>query len=588
VHLKTASIRTALVLLTAGLGVGLVHPNAVWASGTTIDFTPPVVTDTTPLGSSLISSGVGDFTGDGIPDLVAANNGTPATLNLYEGTRTGAFMTPTTTPLTGSDQVRGLAVGDINRDGNPDVVIGTTVPPSEVALALGNGMGGFTVVPGALVSGSPWTLALADLNGDSNLDLIVADVGAKLAVLTGNGNGTFNARVEYAIPDLANQIATGDINGDGDIDVATANGAMASVSILYGNGTGVLAPAVTIPMTNFNADLTFASGIAIGDFDQDGLGELAVTANGNFASPGLYLITPRGTPSAQYYAQDATPGLSATGDVTGDGIPDVVTAWSGSDRLVIWAGDGISGLVTPPYRQVMGLRPDMFREGAYTPFLVDMDTDGVNDVVVAGVDWAMGTVLNRWSPTTNSSTVTQFTFLLPDGRECSSISPMRVEVGTMVMLPAVDALCRTMPGATVHGWTIPVPPGFTGYGSEASPFPPGLPVRVTDSQRFTVVPFEPVLTFHYDANVATADTCTSSGLAHSRGRIADVWVPREDIAAARFTTAAACTPPGYILRGWNTRGDGTGTEYRPGDALPPAWGTASTNVRTFYATWQSR
>ena len=183
---------------------------------------------------------------------------------------------------------------------------------------------------------------------------------------------------------------------------------------------------------------------------------------------------------------------------------------------------------------------------------------------------------------------TVFRFLLPDGRECAAISPMLVEVGAMVTLPDANANCRTMPGATLLGWTIPVPAGFTGFGSSASPFPPGLPVQVIESQRFTAVLFEPILTFHYDANVALADTCVATGVADSRGRIADVWVPRVDITRARFPTAAACTPPGHILTGWNTRGDGSGTTYQPGAALPTDWDKASTNTRTLFAMWRAR
>ena len=188
---------------------------------------------------------------------------------------------------------------------------------------------------------------------------------------------------------------------------------------------------------------------------------------------------------------------------------------------------------------------------------------------------------------TGPGAIAFFVFTLPDGRECASISPMRVEVGAMVTLPGVDALCRTMPGATVHGWTIPVEPGFTGYGSSRSPFPPGLPVLVVDSQRFTVVPYEPTLTFHYDANVADVNPCVTNNIVHTRDRIADVWVPRADVGVARFPTQAACTPPGHSLSGWSTRGDGTGTTYPPGMALPTVWATASTNTRTLFAIWRA-
>lgn len=183
---------------------------------------------------------------------------------------------------------------------------------------------------------------------------------------------------------------------------------------------------------------------------------------------------------------------------------------------------------------------------------------------------------------------TYFTFLLPDGRECTAISPMRVQVGTMVELPGVDALCHTMDGSTVAGWTIPVPNGFTGYGSTVVPFPPGLKVRVIDSQRFTLVSFEPILQIDYDANVAAADTCAPADFAdtsHGR-RVAHEWVPREILAMARTPLQAPCVPKGYQLTGWNTAGDGTGTAIGLGAPLPQGWATGPVNDHQLYAIWR--
>lgn len=113
----------------------------------------------------------------------------------------------------------------------------------------------------------------------------------------------------------------------------------------------------------------------------------------------------------------------------------------------------------------------------------------------------------------------------------------------------------------------------------------GLNVRC---QPGTVVLLEPVLTFHYDANVSLDDTCVDNDVVDSRGRIADVWVPRVDITRARFPSTPVCTPPGHALTGWNTRGDGRGETYQPGAALPVDWGEAGPNARTLFAMWRAR
>ncbi|HEV8025387.1 MAG TPA: GLUG motif-containing protein [Candidatus Nanopelagicales bacterium] len=198
--------------------------------------------------------------------------------------------------------------------------------------------------------------------------------------------------------------------------------------------------------------------------------------------------------------------------------------------------------------------------------------------------------LSALTPAVSSqSREVDFTFFLPDGRECSSISPMRVPVGSSVQLPGVDADCRTMPGASVAGWTIPVAPGFTGAGSASEPFNPGHWVEVSDSQRFTVVPLEPVLSFTYDANIGEGVECAATDVPHASedGREMSVWVPRADVARARFPVQASCVPDGHQLSGWSTRGDRSGDTYELGAELPDGWEQDPTNRRVLFAVWQA-
>jgi len=220
-------------------------------------------------------------------------------------------------------------------------------------------------------------------------------------------------------------------------------------------------------------------------------------------------------------------------------------------------------------------------------------------VAIGSPDWYNQSVVNwtgrlqvfSWPRPASGDAIpgpaTYFTFLLPDGRECTSISPQRVQVGTFVELPGVDALCQTMEGSTVAGWAIPNQPGFTGYGSTVQPLPPGLKVRVVESQRFTLVPFEPVLQITYDANIADDDACTPANLAHSseNGRIGYSWVPRADFAAARTWSQAPCVPQGHRLVGWNTAGDGSGQSIELGAPLPADWEAHRTNSHRLYAMW---
>jgi sugar lactone lactonase YvrE len=194
------------------------------------------------------------------------------------------------------------------------------------------------------------------------------------------------------------------------------------------------------------------------------------------------------------------------------------------------------------------------------------------------------------SPPNESTSVTfaNFSFHLPDGRECSAVSPMRVQVGAVVELPGQDANCRTMPGSKIAGWTIPVAPGYVGAGSRSLPLGPGERVRVVDSQRFTAVLGEPIVTIIYEANVRMEDACTPSTLEHvsADSRQGFSWVPREAFALARTWGQAPCTPPGHRIVAWSVAGDGTGQRLDLGARLPESWETDPSNVRRLYAVWQ--
>ena len=145
-------------------------------------------------------------------------------------------------------------------------------------MLLGNGNGTFQTAVSYAAGSSPCSVAVADLNGDGKLDLVVANAGDNdVSVLLGNGNGTFQTAVSHAVGVDPTSVAVGDFNDDGHPDLVTANTGENSVSVLLGNGNGTFQPAVNFAVGNL------PTSVAVGDFNGDGKPDL-VTANsgGNF------------------------------------------------------------------------------------------------------------------------------------------------------------------------------------------------------------------------------------------------------------------------------------------------------------------
>src|SRR5207244_4194421 len=175
----------------------------------------------------------------------------------------------------------------------------------------------------------PRSVAVGGFNGDGTLDLAVADWGSNtVSVLLGNGDGTFQAPLTFTTGARPSSVAAGDFNGDGALDLAVANEDNFSVSVLLGNGDGT-----------FQVPSTFTTGarpqsVAVGDFDRDGTLDLAVAAEAGFpVLPGnvsVLLGNGDGTFQAPLTFRTGERAVSvAAGDFNGDGVPDLAVANNG-------------------------------------------------------------------------------------------------------------------------------------------------------------------------------------------------------------------------------------------------------------------
>lgn len=309
---------------------------------------------------------VGDFNGDGKPDIVAANQ--DATVGILLGNGDGTFQSQQLVAAAPGYYCQSVAVGDFNGDGKPDLAVLclTAVPgpgitqgtiQGTINILLGNGQGAF---------GSPTTISLngadplfvlaADFRKNGKTDLAVLNVAsATVSILLGNGDGTFQSPLDYSTVANPAGFTIGDLNGDGYPDLAVA-GQDASgngiVSVLLGSSAGTFGPHTDWITSGQICTETCGppTAVTIGDFNNDGKQDLAV--NDGLAG-GIFVLLGNGDGSFQEpavhsgYAASPFGGLTAAlvaGDFNGDGKLDLAESigspYRGFPDLLVFIGPG--------------------------------------------------------------------------------------------------------------------------------------------------------------------------------------------------------------------------------------------------------
>jgi len=238
-------------------------------------------------GGALSSLAVGDFNRDGKLDVAAVNTSSGG-LSMFLGNGNGTFQPPTSIALPAVGGPLTVAVADLNGDAKLDLIVTLSkqdsVTPGAIAILLGRGDGSFSTpanitLPGTLFGSAP--IATTDLNRDGFIDLVTAvrtNSGKRIAVLLGNGDGSFQP-ASLVTTRAGAAIAAADLNGDGIPDLVLGDCCgLNEATYLAGIGDGTFQP--ESPLLAGPSP----SGIAVADLDEDGKPDLAVVGQQNSAN----------------------------------------------------------------------------------------------------------------------------------------------------------------------------------------------------------------------------------------------------------------------------------------------------------------
>jgi uncharacterized repeat protein (TIGR01451 family) len=308
----------------------------------------------------------------------------------------GRFLPHQTIPAFGDEASRGIALGDIDGDGDLDAVVANG-GASEGALNtkngaavlcdtnsetvwLNNGAGGFTAHPTAPCFGNAnsYDVALGDLDGDGDLDAVVANGGSESeSVWLNNGLGVFTPHPTTPLfgADDSRAVALGDLDGDGDLDAIVANAGSEPETVWLNNGTGSF---TAHPVASFACE--DSSDLALGDLDNDGDLDVVVTNIFPLEGTSVWLNDSRGvfTPHTvtPFFGQGSTSTGVALGDLDNDNDLDAVVSNTNGEPETVWVNDGTGGFTAHA-------SPSFGADNSEDVALGDIDGDGDLDAVVA-------------------------------------------------------------------------------------------------------------------------------------------------------------------------------------------------------------
>ena len=238
---------------------------------------------------------------------------------------------------TGYDSLpKSLAIADLNNDNHLDIVVANS-GTNNIGIFVGNGNGTFAdqKIYSTGVGSNPSSVAVGDVDHDDHVNIIVANSDAKSISIFFEGRHAIYSTGSDSHPGF---VAVYDFNGDDRLDIAAIDSLSERVYILPGNENGTF-PLLSIYLTDFGSSPISMGGA---DFNNDNKTDALIVNRGTNS---ILLLMDYDMEISAYYStfteeKFSTPTSIATGDFNDDHILDLIVTNSGNNLINILFGYG--------------------------------------------------------------------------------------------------------------------------------------------------------------------------------------------------------------------------------------------------------